>query len=88
MASIVAPIFVPRATETLRIATNIARRAPAMMAGWEGALGANGLIGFSAGALQETVRGVRMGANSSPFGENARWSRIGGLAQVNFALKF
>ena len=82
-------IFSPNVSQPLRVATNIARRSPAMMAGWSGVIGTAATIGFSAGAMQEQARSIRTAtAGLGQFGNTTSFSRVGGLAQVNFAWKF
>lgn len=84
-------IFAPSTSEPLRVATNIARRSPAMMAGWSGMVGDEASFGLSGGAMQEHGRAMK--ASSATIaqgidGGSSSWSRIGAIAQVNFAMKF
>ena len=74
-------------TAALGSRSSIARRSPTMMAGWTGLIAKETQIGFSAGAAEEHGKSYLAG-NMLGQGTAKRWSRVGEVAQVNFAMRF
>lgn len=83
-------IFMPRLGAPLRVKTNVARTSPTVMAGWAGMIGPEASLGFSAGAVQEHGHGMKMSSVmiARSVTPTSGWSRVGEVAQVNFAMRF
>ena len=83
-------IFMPTMGAPLRVKTNVARSSPTVMAGWSGLIAPEASLGFSAGAVQE--HGGSMKTSTAMIARSitpaGAWSRVGEVAQVNFAMRF